>query len=89
MVDTLRCDEVFHTPLLEGHNRLNNPVAQADQQADPSLSRGQGLASSLSDYQGLIPQFCSSVRDRAILQDQRVLRNMLMLEGHYVPNRQD
>ncbi len=35
------------------------------------------------DYQELVPQFCSSYRDRALADDVRVFRNMLRLEPHY------
>ena len=37
-------------------------------------------------FQELLPAFCNAYEDPAILNDARVLANMLWVESHYVPS---
>ncbi len=38
-------------------------------------------------YQELLPQFCHAYQDRALVEDSRIIVNMLQLEEHYVPSK--
>ena len=83
----LRCNETLprqsasgelpSTPLLQPREETSNTAA-ASTRANMEMNRA-------SNYQELMPQFCHALKDKAILGDLRVMRNMLRLEPYYQP----
>ena len=69
MVDTLRCDEVM-SPM-----RHSTPIIAA--------VVGVASSSAMTSYHERLPSFCKAYKDRAILNDHRVFRNLLDVERCY------
>lgn len=82
----LRCNETFNsnspkTPLLRNRSEVGEDEVMSAANNDNNRFAGQqGLSNS-----SLLQQFCNAYRDRAILGDSRVLKNLISLERHYVP----